>query len=364
MDGFFISKGKEMRFGEYYEYDNQPVNEATLGQIGKGFLRLGKNMFGKRVAGVSIDSLNSLNKFDRSAYNYVQGVLSKNFMKKNKKNDKVYIKNVFKGEIDDAAKKLGGYENIKDYIKDISIYQTNKFGRVVLIHLQDGEAEDFYIGATWRGDANFKDLFGVWPNALTSRLNRRMSQSVKATKKPGPGPEEYADDLNFALSNPAEFLKGDTPSEVEPEDDYPEDEVFQPYTPPEKTGEPIREKIGLIDINDSTMNELILHLKQSPSFKNQFKRRPFESSSLDGYEYIFPKGNGSMFIMNYKDVDNDDEQALMVFSDKNAYKYADRLGIINFPYTKAGGGGGNLRNMAPQWEDYADVGADIFDKEI
>ena len=57
-------------FTEHYFVEDQ-INEFTWDQLGKGLLRVGKNIFGKRTVGVGVNLMTSLKSIDRSTYNFV-----------------------------------------------------------------------------------------------------------------------------------------------------------------------------------------------------------------------------------------------------------------------------------------------------
>lgn len=350
-----------MNFLDYYE-NTEILNEMSLGQLNKGFLRIGKNIFSKRVAGFNVDTLSSLNKIDRSAYNYIQGVLSKNYMDSDKKKDKVYIKKLYKGEIDDAANKLGGYDNIKKAVKDISIYETNKGGRIITFYLDDGD-EIFYLGTTWRGDTSFRDIFGTWPNAMTSRLNYRMGMGRTKQRNSSQGnDDEFSinsydseEELNYALSNPREFLAGkyDKQSEKQPEISKKEPENININKNSTKNT-----KVGTIDISDDLRIMMIEDLgtgaisDTKPEFTRLYKRRRYTTDTFEGYEYILKGGVGSFFLLDYND--NSTEAGLIAFSNPDAYKLTKRVGILDYWMSP----GKPLSKEPVQWHD-ENIGIEI-----
>jgi hypothetical protein len=302
-------------FQEYYK--EVQLNEFTWGQLGKGFLRVGKNIFGKRVTGVQVNMMSSIKEIDRSTYNFVQGVLTKNFMSKNKKNEKIFVKDVYKGEIDDSAKKLGGYEDIKDQIQDISVYQTNRGGRITTFFLDDNGEEKFYIGTNWRGDKQFKDIFGMWITSLASRLNyiRR-----KGTTK----------NLEDVMENPKEFLLPPTKPTKKIKDEEDDDE------------EEDEREIGIIDIDKDEYYNLkrlwgngrtggITKGSYYP-FKGKFTRnRYFSKLGYDGYKYSDKVGH-TVYLIDI----GDEKNAFIAFDGKESYSWAENIDMLDYWRSKPG----------------------------
>jgi len=303
-------------FTEHYK--EEQINEFNLEQLGKGFLRLGKNIFGKRVTGVGINLMTSFKNIDRSTYNFVQGVLTSNYKSHNKKDkkDKIFIKDVYKGEIDDSAKKLGGYENIKDQIEDISVYQTNRGGRITTFFLKDeNENEHFYIGTNWRGDKQFKDLFGMWVTSLASRL-----QTMKKNN-PTQSLQNILDEPKKYLLNPAEKEKT-----IENDSDNDSDN-----------------EIGIMDISNNEFISLQkiwgtgrkggLTKREVYPFFNKFIRRRYENAKTgyDGYKYSDKEGH-SVYLIDTGDGRN----AFIVFESRDSYDWAENIEMLNYWRSRPG----------------------------
>lgn len=307
-------------FVEHYTTEEQ-LNEFTWGQLGKGFLRVGKNIFGKRTVGVGVNLMTSLKSVDRSTYNFVQGALTTNFKnqgskvkrstKKDKPKDKIYIQNVYKGEIDDSAKKLGGYDNIKDDIQDVSVYETNKGGRITTFFLEDDQGtEKYYIGTNWRGDKQFKDLFGMWVTSLTSRLNTMRKNPPKTS-------------LNKILEDPKPYLL-----------DLPKYTNIQPRIDDSLPKKDDKE-FGVVDITKDDMDSLINILGDGKKggvvkgmiypFRYKFVRNIYQHPTNDFKGYKYSDGEHEVYLL---DVGND-YNAMIVFGDRESYNWAKSIGMLS-----------------------------------
>jgi len=304
-------------FVQHYKNEDQ-INEFTWGQLAKGFIRPAKNILGKRVVGVGVNLMTSLADVDRSTYNFVQGALTNNFKankssKGKKGKDPIYIKDVFKGEIDDSAKKLGGYENIKNNIRDISVYQTNKLGRITTFFLKDENGdEEFYIGTNWAGDKHFKDLFGAWVTGLASRLNQmRKSKSKTELKKVIEDPIKY-------LEEPLIVPTRRTKTAAKTQDD--------------------EEKETDIGIMDITMDELRALEKAwgdgksggvtkggEYPFRHSFQRQRFYNNLGRGYKYFDKRGH-AVYLIDL----GDNMNAMIAFEGKDSSSWATGLGMLDF----------------------------------
>lgn len=303
-------------FVEHYNNEEIQLNEFTWEQLGKGFLRVGKNIFGKRVVGVNVDMLTSLKNVDRSTYNFVQGALTTSFKNKNKKGKDIFIKDVYKGEIDDNAKKLGGYENIKGDVQDISVYVTNKGGRIITFYLEEDGGEEFYIGANWGGDKQFKDIFGMWISSLTSRLNYMTKKKNKPKK-----------DLEDAFEDPASFFLGIDSSEYNKSDEVPIDKG---------DGDVDTDQIGIMDISKDEYDRLLkiwgtgrrggLVKGTTYPFRGKFVRTIYLSprTGYNGYKYT----DGTGHIVYLIDT-GDEENAFVAFQGRKSYDWAKQLDMLS-----------------------------------
>lgn len=306
-------------FVEHYQNEKEQLDEFTWGQLGKGIIRFGKNILGKRTVGVGVNLMTSFKKVDRSTYNFVQGVLTNSFKSSRKvtrkEKEKLYIKDVYKGEIDDSAKRLGGYENIKDQIQDISVYQTNLFGRIFTFYLLDETGnEHYYIGTNWLGDKHFKDLFGAWPTSLASRLNRLW----KNQKAP----------LQSVMDEPSRYLSG----EKYLSDDEPDE---QEKEEPEIEGKEHGDK----DITKFEYDTLVKMLGNGITgekglryhFKDKFTRSNYSTpQGYSGYKYV--DGEHTVYLIDT----HDGEHAFIRFKDKDSLKWAKDVGMFDMFRTKLG----------------------------
>lgn len=314
-----------MSFLEYYDAHNETdilLKEFTWGQLGKGLFRVAKNLMGKRYVGVQVNMMSSFKEIDRSTYNFVQGALTRSFETKDKKDKGIHIEEIYRGEIDDSAKRLGGYENIKKQIQDISVYQTNKGGRITTFYLLDEDGDEkFYIGTNWRGDKQFKDIFGVWVTGLTSRLNYRQAIKAKPTKASKKSKEILDQDLASVFDNPKEYL---TQLEPEPE---PKTKIEKPFKskeeePEEKTsiGE---SKMGVVDIQNHEAKSLIDSLS-SETYKNIITTKTFKNNFGIGNKYKVRTGQYFYVLQGYY---GDDGK--IVFDSDLTYDAVKKIGLLD-----------------------------------
>jgi hypothetical protein len=246
---------------------------------------------GKTIEGVTVDKLKLVKQINYKLYNTLIDVLSKNYIKPIK--SKTYIANLYKGELDDATTQ-SKIDLDWDEVNDISIYKTNKNGKIVLFSFTKDNQNHMFIGVDDRGENFFRDNYGVNLGALLTRSNNLLLPMTPNTST------SYTDKLS-------------------------------PDVLPSNDG---KDEVGFLDI-DVSMFDLLRdqwgdgkkgeRTAASISYKwnNVFRREKWSNNWGDGYKYILRDKLGSIYLLEKGDM------GLVIFDNKKVYDRVKRLGMLD-----------------------------------
>lgn len=299
-----------MNFNEFY------FQEKITSDIRRAFT---KNVLKKRVEGVNVDNLPYLGKFDNKMFEEFENYLRREYQKYKKTSNgkdskskvkkppskKVYVTDLYAGEIDDDAKKID--EDIQE-ISSISIYyasnKPNKKGKAkyILIRFYDSDNQLVnYIGMNKQANDYFKDIFGMTFDAFKTRADSRLNGKTSTRK----------DDTDKLISRMG--LSQDT-NNID-----------------SQTSSKHMDQIGLLDITDDEFNMIhdlwgsgkkTRQKKGQTRFVGKFDRYPFVNNLGSGYKYS--NGSYSVYL-----IDTETDYALLAFDGKDSYRWAKRNGMLD-----------------------------------
>lgn len=285
------------RFSQFYFQEKIDLFRSAL------------NLFRKvKTKGIKIDKFPEVRELDRVSYQGLLRDLANRYTKKDKEKEKHYVEKLYNGEIDDKGKKLGDYESVDN----ISMYQTNKGGKIVLISLfTEGEGHKYFAAVNLKGGDYFVKFFGLTFPAFASKANLYTKTVNKARAKKG----DYE-------SSPMELLqtepKLDWPPKIEAEPEDDEDELKDIKTE--------TDQIGLVDISPDSVDIYVKYVKTKPRVNKLVITKPFSNNWGEGFEYTIRDGKNKYYILK----SHDGDAGLFIFDSKQAKKDAIKYDLLDF----------------------------------
>ena len=267
--------------------------------MGKRFLNTLANIFGKKSENIKIADSKTA-EVTRTNFNHLATKLSTNLLAKGKKDNRYYVKSVYKGKIQDPTELNSNY----DKTNTAAVFVLSNGGRVYLISITDEDGiTSQYVGTNNPRKANdfFSEFLGMSFDLYlaSKRLLRKKLKKYKIDDKPK---------VNF----------NDTPKEKEPE-------IKEPQ---------VKKSFGVINTNVDTHEQLVDKLgngrvgyglfKNAYKYNNLLKRQPFENNWGRGYKYTL-SNNMEMYLL--KSIENPDNTKIL-FNNKLAYSRAINLNML------------------------------------
>jgi hypothetical protein len=163
-------------FKNYYFEEEEIVDlqELTIPVLNKSFYASNffKKLFGKKSRRINPVNYEKLTReIELAGYNQLLDILSKNYLDKRKEREKIWIKDLYKGEFDAKnEKELPEIFPDIDDIEDVSIYITNKKGMIILYQLIDDEnRRRYFVGMDNNGERYFIEKLGMSFNSFVTR---------------------------------------------------------------------------------------------------------------------------------------------------------------------------------------------------
>jgi len=236
---------------------------------------------------------------------------------------KIYVKNVYEGEIDSGEQKLQGIP------KYSLVYDINNNSRIAFITTED--AEGFirqYIATNDKGNDFFRYKFGTTLQQLevdskirVAKLSKNRSAITSTSSVIGSIQDDLEDFFSF---------DDDTT-----DDDY-EDLETTKKSKKERTSSPDLKKIGIYKLSKFYAENLVdslgngykafgSHSTLEYKFKGVFKRDVFINNIGEGYKYKMKEG-GSFYVIHK----NNSEDSYLIFDSEKTYRLASLKKVTEF----------------------------------
>lgn len=324
-----------LRFEEYY-YLHEKISDV----LRRAFT---SNIFKKQVVGVNVDKLKQVSRVGEKTFSRVSDALknslkstakTKESIKKRKgrtrlkpsqlhkilRTDlgKIYVKNVFVGEMDDKGDNLGDFNTIHA----ITVYELNNGGKIILFTTENdkGEIKRFIGINKTKTNEFFKEKVGSTFQQLAADAQKSIKSEfpVKAT--------------SINVTDPFyDFLKSEPKTTKTSPTKYTKKSVVQP----DDTGE-IQNELGLLDITIDEKDTLerawgdgksggILKGGTYP-LKGAFHRTKFYNNIGKGYKYYDDTNKHTIYLIDL----GDNENGLIVFDGKSSLTWANGLDMLDY----------------------------------
>lgn len=284
------------------------------------------NLFKKTTHGVDLKKfrknliLSDYKNFERikkSMQTEVANVL-KRLNKKDKKHNKedfgrIYVKNIFRGELDSGKELLEG-----NPIASV-VYKLNNGGLVIFITTEDEYGNiRRYITANNKGNSFFRERMGTTLEQIAAD-----SKGKETSKKKG-----------LPIDTELNQMRSELEDEIDNESDIDMDDFETDEETPQED-----QKFGILDISKEDFESLQNYwgtgkksnVKGSLTpFKGKFtQERYYNKNGYTGYKYFDKKGHEIYLIDT-----GDGENAFIAFNSKETFDWANDLGLLSFWKTR------------------------------
>lgn len=308
-------------FTEYY------FRESITSDIRRAFT---SNLFKKTTEGINLKKyqknliLSDNRNFDKIKNSLRQEVthvlkVTKKFKKNNNKQDfgKLYVKNIYTGEID------AGQELLEGNPIATTIYKLNNGGKIIFITTEDEKGYvRRYITANHGGASFFRERLGTTLQQIAADSRGREVTRIRIIPA-----EREIQNLKTGV-----FQELETKPDEEESEDIP------------------RKEIGIMDISVDDYENLIKlwgsgkksDIKGgSVAFKGLFNRETYfhDETGYNGYKYSDKQGH-TLYILD----ESDDKDAMIIFEGKSSYNWALKIGMLSFWTT-------NDKKYSVVWKD-------------
>lgn len=267
-----------------------------------------------KTIGVKADNLLDVKAINRSSYNSLLNGLAREYKRKGKESNSIYIKDLFAGKLKDQGLI---FDLDFDNVEDITVYKTNTGGKLYLFNLLDNNnTNHYYIGINNKAQSFFKVYVGMTFGAFASKADSILKryETIK-TKKENP----WLTPLQTISQDKKIIDVGKVTSPNNPSS------VDNNVTTDEK-------EYGFVDINNIQLDNLIEEYdggsgKSSKKFPGVFKREKFANNIGSGYRYVFTQSDkGSIYLIKLTD---DEERGLIIFEGKESRNWAEKMGMLD-----------------------------------
>ncbi|MFW6172944.1 MAG: hypothetical protein ACOC5T_04300 [Elusimicrobiota bacterium] len=239
--------------------------------------------------------------------------------KQKKKFGKIFVKNVYEGEID------SGIEEVDGNPEAVIVYELNNGARIAFITTQDIDGNfRRYIATNSKANDFFRQRLGTTLQQISAdaKANKR---NIITTKRPQ---TDVSSEFQSLYKSIASIEREDIEDEESQEMPGP---VFQEES-----------KLGIIDISKDDYNSLVRILGTGKRggirnsinypFRGYFERSIYKIPTTGYKGYKYSSGNNEMYLIDT----GDGENAFIAFDDESSYDWAKKIGALSYWQSKPG----------------------------